>query len=75
MWDRTLTVCSAGKIFSVTGWKLGWTIGPNSLQRLLQAVHQNCIYTAATPLQVLNSYFIVWRFLYFGGLNKYYTYN
>ena len=31
MWDRTITIGSAGKTFSVTGWKLGWAIGPKHL--------------------------------------------
>ncbi|KAM5257042.1 kynurenine--oxoglutarate transaminase 3 [Ctenodactylus gundi] len=51
MWDRTLTIGSAGKTFSVTGWKLGWTIGPNHLIKHLQTVQQNSVYTCATPLQ------------------------
>src|SRR5690606_17507965 len=28
MWDRTITIGSAGKTFSVTGWKTGWAYGP-----------------------------------------------
>jgi len=28
MWDRVLTVSSAGKTFSVTGWKIGWVCRP-----------------------------------------------
>lgn len=51
MWDRTLTVGSAGKTFSITGWKLGWTIGPSHLMKHVQTVHQNSIYACATPLQ------------------------
>lgn len=51
MWERTLTIGSAGKTFSVTGWKLGWTIGPNHLIKHLQTVQQNAVYTCATPLQ------------------------
>tara|TARA_B110000503_G_C7126277_1_gene404762 strand:+ start:1228 stop:1362 length:135 start_codon:yes stop_codon:yes gene_type:complete len=27
MWDRTITVSTAGKTFNVTGWKIGWAIG------------------------------------------------
>ena len=33
MWDRTITIGSAGKTFSVTGWKLGWAYGPDHLIR------------------------------------------
>merc|ERR1712232_1113719 len=31
MWDRTLTISSAGKTFSATGWKVGWICGPAKL--------------------------------------------
>ena len=31
MEDRTITVSSAGKIFSCTGWKIGWAIGKKEL--------------------------------------------
>ncbi|XP_024909859.1 kynurenine--oxoglutarate transaminase 3 isoform X2 [Cynoglossus semilaevis] len=51
MWDRTITISSAGKTFSVTGWKLGWSIGPEHLVKHLQTVMQNTLYTCATPLQ------------------------
>ncbi|XP_043242761.1 kynurenine aminotransferase-like isoform X1 [Amphibalanus amphitrite] len=51
MWDRTITVGSAGKTFSVTGWKLGWAYGPAKLMHNLQVVHQNTLYTCSTPLQ------------------------
>lgn len=51
MWDRTITVGSAGKTFSVTGWKLGWAYGPEQLMRPLQLIHQNTIYTCPTPTQ------------------------
>ncbi|KAI5243683.1 kynurenine--oxoglutarate transaminase 3 isoform X1 [Manis pentadactyla] len=51
MWERTITIGSAGKTFSVTGWKIGWSIGPNHLIKHLQTVQQNSVYTCATPLQ------------------------
>ncbi|XP_028667249.1 kynurenine--oxoglutarate transaminase 3-like [Erpetoichthys calabaricus] len=51
MWDRTITIGSAGKTFGVTGWKLGWAIGPEHLMKHLQTVHQNALYTCPTPLQ------------------------
>jgi len=52
MWERTITIGSAGKTFSVTGWKTGWAYGPAKLMRNLQTVHQNCVYTCSTPIQV-----------------------
>ncbi len=51
MWERTITIGSAGKSFSVTGWKLGWAIGPNHLLRNCRVVHQNSIYICPTPTQ------------------------
>uniref|UniRef100_A0A672S6Q0 Kynurenine--oxoglutarate transaminase 3 n=1 Tax=Sinocyclocheilus grahami TaxID=75366 RepID=A0A672S6Q0_SINGR len=52
MWDRTITIGSAGKTFSVTGWKLGWSIGPDHLIKHLQTtVMQSSLYTCPTPLQ------------------------
>lgn len=51
MWERTLTIGSVGKTFSVTGWKIGWAYGPAALMRNLHAVHQNSVYTCSTPTQ------------------------
>lgn len=51
MWERTISVGSAGKTFSVTGWKIGWALGAEHLIRYVQLVHQTAIYTVATPLQ------------------------
>jgi len=51
MWERTVTVCSAGKTFNVTGWKIGWTIGPEYFIEAALKVHVDSIYTCATPLQ------------------------
>lgn len=51
MWERTITIGSAGKTFSVTGWKVGWAYGPQNLLKGLQLIHQNCIYTLSTLLQ------------------------
>uniref|UniRef100_A0A8C6YWF0 Kynurenine--oxoglutarate transaminase 3 n=1 Tax=Nothoprocta perdicaria TaxID=30464 RepID=A0A8C6YWF0_NOTPE len=52
MWERTITIGSAGKTYSVTGWKVGWSIGPQHLIKHLQVVQQNTLYTCPTPLQV-----------------------
>ena len=51
MYERTITIGSAGKTFSVTGWKIGWAYGPANLLYNLQIVHQNCLYTCSTPIQ------------------------
>ncbi|EFX81839.1 hypothetical protein DAPPUDRAFT_317235 [Daphnia pulex] len=51
MWDRTVTICSAGKTFSVTGWKLGWAYGPAHLVRNLCVAHQYALHFVVTPIQ------------------------
>jgi kynurenine---oxoglutarate transaminase / cysteine-S-conjugate beta-lyase / glutamine---phenylpyruvate transaminase len=62
MWKRTLTIGSVGKTFSVKGWKLGWTYGPEDLIKNMQVVHQNSIYTCATPLQEAAAYAFEFEF-------------
>lgn len=51
MWERTITIGSAGKTFSVTGWKIGWAYGPADLLVNLQMVHQNAVYCCCTPIE------------------------
>ena len=51
MWERTITIGSAGKTFSVTGWKLGWAYGPAHLIKNCQVVHQHCVHQIPTPIQ------------------------
>jgi N-succinyldiaminopimelate aminotransferase len=51
MRERTLTLSSAGKTYSFTGWKIGWGTGPRSLIDAAQAAHQFLTYAVATPLQ------------------------
>lgn len=52
MWERTVTMSSAGKTYSLTGWKVGWAIGPAELIAAAQAAHQFVTFATATPLQV-----------------------
>ena len=51
MWERTLTLSSLGKTFSLTGWKLGWAIGPPELSAGLRSAHQFLTFTTPTPVQ------------------------
>lgn len=46
MRQRTLSVSSAGKTFSVTGWKIGWVMGPSSLVRAVRTVNQFLTFAA-----------------------------
>ena len=51
MAQRTLTVSSIAKTFSVTGWKIGWASGPAELIARLRAVKQFLTFAGGTPLQ------------------------
>lgn len=54
MWERTITIGSAGKVFGATGFKLGWAYGPYNLLQNLQQVHVTSVRVSNTFLQVLN---------------------
>jgi aspartate/methionine/tyrosine aminotransferase len=51
MRDRTVTVDSLGKTFSVTGWKIGWAIAAPPLTAAIRGIHQFVTFCTATPLQ------------------------
>ncbi|KAM9206300.1 kynurenine--oxoglutarate transaminase 1 isoform 8-T12 [Dugong dugon] len=58
MWERTLTIGSAGKTFSATGWKVGWVLGPDQLMKHLRTVHQNSVFHCPTQAQAA----VAWSF-------------
>ncbi|NVJ23649.1 MULTISPECIES: aminotransferase class I/II-fold pyridoxal phosphate-dependent enzyme [Myxococcus] len=49
--DRTVTVSSGGKAFSLTGWKVGWVIAPPALRDAIQRAHQFVTFATASPFQ------------------------
>ena len=51
MADRTLSVSSAGKTYSFTGWKIGWVNGPAELVSAVRTVKQFLTYVSGGPLQ------------------------
>ena len=51
MFERTVTVGSAGKLFSVTGWKIGWVAGPPALIEGVARVHQFVTFAVHHPAQ------------------------
>ncbi|KZT66004.1 PLP-dependent transferase [Daedalea quercina L-15889] len=51
MWDRTVTVGSAGKLFSATGWRVGWLIAPASIIRPTLAACTRIVFCSNSPLQ------------------------
>ncbi|MFI6429404.1 pyridoxal phosphate-dependent aminotransferase [Rhodococcus oryzae] len=51
MADRTITASSAGKTFSVTGWKTGWVCGPAELVDAVRSAKQFLTFVAGGPFQ------------------------
>jgi len=51
MAERTLTLSSAGKSYSFTGWKVGWATGPAELVGAVLAAKQWLTFTSGAPLQ------------------------
>ncbi len=51
MADRTVTINSLSKTYSVTGWRVGWAISPPSLTGAIRKVHDFLTVGAAAPLQ------------------------
>lgn len=52
MYERCVRVGSAGKIFSLTGWKVGWVTGPAALIGAVSKAHQFITFTTAAALQI-----------------------
>ena len=51
MAERTVTINGLSKTYSVTGWRVGWTISPRSLTGAIRKVHDFLTVGAAAPLQ------------------------
>src|SRR6478736_6639523 len=56
MFDRTLTLSSAGKSYSFTGWKVGWATGPAELVGAVLSAKQWLTFTSGSPLQPAVAY-------------------
>ncbi|RIJ78700.1 putative succinyldiaminopimelate transaminase DapC [Nakamurella silvestris] len=51
MAERTISISSAGKSFSATGWKIGWACGPAELIAAVRAAKQFLTYVSGGPFQ------------------------
>jgi aspartate/methionine/tyrosine aminotransferase len=56
MADRTVKVGSAGKIFSLTGWKVGWIVAPPHLALPISKAHQYVTFATPPNLQAAVAY-------------------
>ena len=72
MAGRTVTISSLGKTFSVTGWKIGWAVGPAPLVNAVNQAHQFITYAVASPLQAAAATALDLPFSFFEALQMSY---
>lgn len=73
MAGRTLTVSSAAKTFGLTGWKVGWAMGPKVLRDAVLQAHQYVTFAVPTPLQHAVAAALALPDAYFTGLQADYA--
>jgi N-succinyldiaminopimelate aminotransferase len=70
MRERTVKIGSAGKIFSLTGWKVGFVCGAPALMRVLAKAHQFITFTTPPNLQAAVAYGLAKDDAYFEGMRR-----
>jgi N-succinyldiaminopimelate aminotransferase len=70
MRERTVTISSAGKTFSVTGWKIGWVCAPPALTTAVRTVKQFLTYVNGGPFQPAVARGLALPDSYFAGLSQ-----
>jgi aminotransferase len=72
MADRTVTINSVSKTYSVTGWRVGWTIAPADVSGAIRKVHDFLTVGAAAPLQAAAAAALSMPADYYVGLSNTY---
>jgi N-succinyldiaminopimelate aminotransferase len=68
MAERVIKVGSAGKIFSMTGWKVGWVIAPPALAEPIAKAHQFVTFSTPPNLQAAAAYGLAKEDAYFEAM-------
>ena len=66
--ERSVKIGSAGKIFSLTGWKVGFVVAAPSLMKVLSKAHQFLTFTTPPNLQTAVAYGLAKDDSYFAGM-------
>ena len=73
MWERTISCSSLSKTYSITGWRLGYTIAPEESSERIKKVHDFLTVGAAAPLQEAVIPALHFGQDYYDGLQAQYT--
>lgn len=73
MWERTISCSSLSKTYSITGWRLGYTIAPAKITERIRKVHDFLTVGAAAPLQEAVIPGLMFGEEYYADLLKKYT--
>jgi aspartate/methionine/tyrosine aminotransferase len=73
MAERTVKVGSAGKIFSLTGWKVGWVVAPPELAGPISKAHQFLTFATAPNLQAAVAFGLGLDQDYFTGMRRHFA--
>lgn len=72
LWERSLVICSFGKTFHVTGWKVGYCLAPRTLTDEFRKVHQFTTFAVSTPMQHALADYLVSYPVFYEGLSAFY---
>lgn len=70
MAERTLTISSAGKMFSFTGWKIGWVTGPSELVDAVRTTKQFLTFVSGGPFQFAVAHALEHEMAFVHGLRE-----
>ena len=70
MFERTVSISSAGKTFSFTGWKIGWATGPRELVHAVESAKQWLTFCSGSPLQPAIAHALNHEAGYYDGLAR-----
>lgn len=73
MFERTITVSSGAKTFSMTGWKIGWAMGHPDLITGIWRIHQNLTFAVNHPAQYGIAHGLAMDSTYYENLTEMYT--
>ncbi|HYP14538.1 MAG TPA: aminotransferase class I/II-fold pyridoxal phosphate-dependent enzyme [Bryobacteraceae bacterium] len=73
MRERTITINSMSKTYSVTGWRVGWVLAPPDLTSSIRKVHDFLTVGAAAPLQQAGATALGFGRSYYDNLRKHYS--